>query len=280
MTQHIRTGIYDKNGRELCVGDRIVILLNGPGTKREYWNPEYEVIWKAPAFGVKYVGGGKNSDTATWYFGLGTKQGSEKLETLIAAPQSDVPPIGLDPTISELIAAMDEANASPKGYELPHRVYHAYMNLNRGAVPAMRPIKVVDEIHWIVAVTKVFPGDIVAEEYAVDGVPDAQDALSAVPSLKRVLDLLVARVTDKDYIGPSKHFDPEAEVILTSSFKYVLAYYAALQAPDSLEDVISRLLDWQPLAHMNDAERLWQRLESTTGLTITEMKESLRKALS
>ena len=65
---HIYTGALDKDGRELCVGDRIVYRNNPKYTKKEYLNPEYEVVWKAPAFGIKHVGGGKSGSSAHFAF--------------------------------------------------------------------------------------------------------------------------------------------------------------------------------------------------------------------
>lgn len=79
---HVMTGVFDMHGTELRAGDRIVIRLNGEHTKPDYWNPEYLIEWKAPRFKLRHVGGGIGSDTATWYFGLGTQQGFEKLELL------------------------------------------------------------------------------------------------------------------------------------------------------------------------------------------------------
>ena len=79
---HVLTGVFDKHGEELRAGDRIVIRLEGEHTKPEYWNPEYVIAWAAPRFTLRHVGGGLDSDTARWYFGLGTEQGYEKLELL------------------------------------------------------------------------------------------------------------------------------------------------------------------------------------------------------
>lgn len=63
-TDHIRTGLRDKAGREMCVGDRVVDRNESKHTKPEYWNPEFIVDWKAPSFFLRHVGGGKNSDTS------------------------------------------------------------------------------------------------------------------------------------------------------------------------------------------------------------------------
>lgn len=63
-----QTGVRDRHGRMICVGDRIRVDLTSPATKREYWQPEYTVEWKPPAFKLRYVGGDKDSDTARWRF--------------------------------------------------------------------------------------------------------------------------------------------------------------------------------------------------------------------
>lgn len=56
------TGIYDKDNHPLFVGDTIRYLLDGPSTKEEYWNPEYEIVFDAPCFTLKHIGGGKDGD--------------------------------------------------------------------------------------------------------------------------------------------------------------------------------------------------------------------------
>lgn len=56
----VDTGCKDKDGNALYLGDRIRYRLEGSHTKREYWNPEYEIIWDAPSFTLKHVGGGKD----------------------------------------------------------------------------------------------------------------------------------------------------------------------------------------------------------------------------
>ena len=58
------TGIFDKDDNPLYVGDSIRYLLNGPSTKEEYWNPEFEIVFDAPCFTLKHIGGGKSGDTS------------------------------------------------------------------------------------------------------------------------------------------------------------------------------------------------------------------------
>lgn len=53
------TGVKDATGKMIHKGDRLLYKLEGSHTKQEYWNPEYEVIWDAPKFTLKHVGGGK-----------------------------------------------------------------------------------------------------------------------------------------------------------------------------------------------------------------------------
>lgn len=52
-------GVRDATGREIRCGDVVRYRLAGKHTKPEYWNPEYEVIYDAPAFTLRHVGGGK-----------------------------------------------------------------------------------------------------------------------------------------------------------------------------------------------------------------------------
>ncbi|MBP7656714.1 MAG: hypothetical protein KA742_09250, partial [Pseudoxanthomonas sp.] len=97
---HVLTGVFDKHGEELRAGDRIVTRLEGEHTKPEYWNPEYVIAWAAPRFTLRHVGGGLDSDTARWYFGLGTEQGYRMLELLdrpaaLAQQPAPVAPVGV-----------------------------------------------------------------------------------------------------------------------------------------------------------------------------------------
>lgn len=77
------TGVKDKDGREICVGDHIRPLLNDKYTKEEYWHPEYEVIFQAPCYCLKHIGGGKDSSTARWYFSC--PQRLSPIETILVA---------------------------------------------------------------------------------------------------------------------------------------------------------------------------------------------------
>lgn len=85
---HLRTGVPDKDGREICVGDRIVYRNASQYTKEEYWNPEYVVEWKAPSFVLRHVGGGKNDSNASFAFNVAVRNPywAIKLETIAAAP--------------------------------------------------------------------------------------------------------------------------------------------------------------------------------------------------
>jgi hypothetical protein len=56
------TGVFDVVGKPIMEGDRVLDPCEGPHTKREYWNPEYVVIWEAPKFTLRHVGGGKSTD--------------------------------------------------------------------------------------------------------------------------------------------------------------------------------------------------------------------------
>jgi len=54
----VSTGVKDANGDVIHLGDRVVCKNKSSRTKKEYWNPEYEVVWEAPSFTLKHVGGG------------------------------------------------------------------------------------------------------------------------------------------------------------------------------------------------------------------------------
>lgn len=82
---YTRTGVMDKDGREICVGDRILIDLTSNSTKRKYWRPEYEVVFKPPHFTLKHVGGDEDSDTARFYWRVPQPRSTEKIMTLRVA---------------------------------------------------------------------------------------------------------------------------------------------------------------------------------------------------
>ena len=100
------TGVYDRDGRMICVGDRIRIDLKSPHTKTEYWYPEYEVVFKAPQFELRHVGGDKDSDTARWYFRVPQPSSTAKIETIRALAPID----GLA-LVQELRAERDAASS-------------------------------------------------------------------------------------------------------------------------------------------------------------------------
>jgi len=90
---YVRTGVKDRTGREICVGDRILIDISGPSTKSEYWKPEYEVAFKPPHFVIKHVGGDKDSDTAHFYWRVPQKSSTEKIVTLSVAASQPADPV-------------------------------------------------------------------------------------------------------------------------------------------------------------------------------------------
>jgi hypothetical protein len=57
--ENASTGRKDKHGQIIRLGDRVRYRKEGNHTKVEFWNPEYEVVWEAPTFALKHVGGGK-----------------------------------------------------------------------------------------------------------------------------------------------------------------------------------------------------------------------------
>lgn len=57
------TQIFDIKGNQICEGDIIRFNNKSQDTKEEYWFPIYEVINDGFTFGIKYVKGGKPSDT-------------------------------------------------------------------------------------------------------------------------------------------------------------------------------------------------------------------------
>ena len=82
-------GVRDMNGVELRLGDRVRDNNESPHTKREYWNPEYEVVWDAPCYVLKHVGGGLPDDNAAFLLKHGGANGNLELVSraaLTAAP--------------------------------------------------------------------------------------------------------------------------------------------------------------------------------------------------
>lgn len=80
------TGCYDKHGTAIHEGDFVRYNLEGYPTRREYWNPVYQVIFEPPAFTLKHVGGGK--DGGDHAFKLRCGGGNGCLE-IIDQPQSE-----------------------------------------------------------------------------------------------------------------------------------------------------------------------------------------------
>lgn len=75
----IYTGVKDKDGNKLYLGDSVRYLNEGPHTKREYWNPEYEIVWDAPEFTLKHVGGGKDGGSHSFILKHGGGNGCLEL---------------------------------------------------------------------------------------------------------------------------------------------------------------------------------------------------------
>lgn len=60
LLQPVFTGIKDKNDNYLFLGDTVRYCMESKSTKEEFHNPEYEIIWDAPGFTLKHIGGGKD----------------------------------------------------------------------------------------------------------------------------------------------------------------------------------------------------------------------------
>lgn len=75
LRQWFDTGCKDKHGNPIHLGDRVRYNLQGSYTKREYWNPEYEVIFDPPMFTLKHVGGGKDGGSHLFILKCGGSNG-------------------------------------------------------------------------------------------------------------------------------------------------------------------------------------------------------------
>lgn len=62
------SGELDKNGKEIFAGDIVKFHNKSEYTKKEYWFPIYEITWDGFSFGLKYLGGGWQGDTAGFAF--------------------------------------------------------------------------------------------------------------------------------------------------------------------------------------------------------------------
>lgn len=79
IPSRISTGLRDRHGREIHLGDRVCYRNAGPYTKEEYWDPEYEVIWDPPSFRLRHVGGGKSGDSLGFKLKHGGANGNLEL---------------------------------------------------------------------------------------------------------------------------------------------------------------------------------------------------------
>ena len=73
-------GVTDKNGRMIKLGDRIVVRNKSPHTMQEYWEPQYVVIYRAPSFWLRHIGGGKDAGDYGWTLRQGG--GARNIEVL------------------------------------------------------------------------------------------------------------------------------------------------------------------------------------------------------
>lgn len=80
----ISTGVNDKNGTELFLGDIVRNNNESSNTKKEYWYPEYKIVWEPPSFTLEHIGGGLPGDNRA--FLLRNGGGNGNLE-LIARPK-------------------------------------------------------------------------------------------------------------------------------------------------------------------------------------------------
>ena len=56
----VSSGIFDMNGVEIEVGHIIHHHNQSQHTRCDYWDPVYLVVYNAPSFGLKWIGGGKD----------------------------------------------------------------------------------------------------------------------------------------------------------------------------------------------------------------------------
>ena len=59
-SKSVSSRVFDKNGVELEVGHIVLHHNQSQYTRCEYWDPIYEVVYAAPSFGLKWIGGGKD----------------------------------------------------------------------------------------------------------------------------------------------------------------------------------------------------------------------------
>jgi hypothetical protein len=64
------TGVKDCKGFNLYMGDTVILLNKGDHVKEECWYPHYEIVWDAPRYKLKHIGGGKDIDYAHWLFSM------------------------------------------------------------------------------------------------------------------------------------------------------------------------------------------------------------------
>ena len=84
----VSTGCKDKDGNELFLGDKVRYRNDGPRTKPGYWNPEYEIVFDAPMFSLKHIGGGKDGQNHLFILRSGGLNGSlELIERAALSPE-------------------------------------------------------------------------------------------------------------------------------------------------------------------------------------------------
>lgn len=109
----LSTGCKCKDGNELFVGDRVRYLIEGPHTKQEYWNPEYEIVFTPPCFSLKRVGGGL--DGGDHLFILRTGFVNQSLELLSRGKKSAAPqPVLSQPEVKACPGADDPEERCPR----------------------------------------------------------------------------------------------------------------------------------------------------------------------